>query len=80
MFKGKIFEGAATMHRRKNHGAVHPTSCADCCQIGGKVTHPRQNKNFKIIINELLLTIGKKIPVAYTNEHWLLEFLAIINI
>lgn len=60
LFKGKVFEGAATTHKRKNHSAVHPTSCADCCQISGKVTHRRENKNFKIIINELLLTIGKK--------------------
>lgn len=62
LFKGKIFEGAATTHRRKKHSAVHPTSCADCCQIGGKVTHHRQNNNFKIIINELSLTNGKKNP------------------
>lgn len=81
LFK-KIFEGAATTQRRKKHDAVYPTSCADCCEIGGKVTHCRRN-NFKIIINELLLTIKsthKKIPFAYTNERWLLDFLAIINI
>lgn len=45
------------------------------------MTHCRENNNFKIIINELLLTIEKKkIPVPYTNETWLLEFLAVINI
>lgn len=82
LFKRKIFEGAVTTHRSKNHSTVHPTSRADCRQVGEKVTHRGENNNnLKIIINELLLTIGKKkIPVAYTNETWLLEFLAIINI
>lgn len=61
LFKRKILEGAATTHRSKSHGTVDPTSCADCCQVNGKVTHRRENKkNFKIIINELLLTIAKK--------------------